>query len=132
MKYSYGARSLRQLVETKGEGNFKVLTDRGWAGDKVARKSSGCAAIQLDGVTLATRVRGQSVEALSSAEAEFHAAVMGIAEALHIQQLLAWIGEGRRLEAFSDSAAARSILSRMCGQSAAPTSEVGVGAATCK
>ena len=57
-------------------------------------------------------VRGQTVEALSSGEAEFYAAVMGIAEALHIQQLLAWLGEPHRLELFSDSTAARSILSR--------------------
>ena len=67
VKNTYGARSLWQLVESKGEGNLKVFTDFDWAGDKVARKSSGCAVIQLDGVTLATYVPGQSVEALSSA-----------------------------------------------------------------
>ena len=38
---------------------------------------------------------------------------MGSSEALHIQQLLAWLGDPRRLEVFSDSAAARSILSRL-------------------
>ena len=32
---------------------------------------------------------------------------------MHIQQILAWLGDPRRLELFSDSSAARSILSRM-------------------
>ena len=62
---------------------------------------------------MVTFVRGQTVEALSSAEAEFYAALMGIAEGLHIQQLLAWLGEPWRPVIESDSAAARSILSRL-------------------
>jgi hypothetical protein len=114
VKFAFGTREDWQLIEpTKESGNIMTHVDSDWAGDKITRKSCSCAVIRLDGVVLAMFVRGQKIEALSSAEAEFYAAVMGIAEALHIQQLLAWLGDPRRLEVFSDSSAARSILARM-------------------
>ena len=100
-------------VDESEGSNMKTMVDSDWAGDKKTRKSCSCAAITLFKPTRPFFVRGQTIEALSSAEAEFYAAVMGIAESLHLQQLLAWLGEPHRLELFSDSAAARSILSRL-------------------
>ena len=102
----------QEVVPNQKQGNMKIYCDSDWAADKKTRKSCSCAVITVSGVVLATFVRGQRVQALSSAEAEFYAAVMGVAEAMHLQQVLGWLGEFHRLEVFSDSSAARSVLSR--------------------
>ncbi len=63
-------------------------------------------------MTLTLICRGQAVRAQSSAEAEVYAGVMGIKEAIHVQQLLGWMGEPVRIRLRMDGAAARSALCR--------------------
>ena len=89
-----------------------VYTDSDWAGDKVTRKSTSCAVLKLGTMTLTLICRGQAVRAQSSAEAEVFAGVMGIKEAIHVQQLLGWMGEPVRIRLRMDAAAARSVLCR--------------------
>ncbi len=63
-----------------------------------------------DGCTLACISRGQNVRAQSSTEAEVYIAVMGAAEAMHLQQLLAWAGLPMRMRLHMDSSVGRSAL----------------------
>ena len=91
---------------------LEVLTDSDWAGDKRTRKSTSCAVLVLDDCVLCCICRGQSVRAQSSGEAEVYAAVTGMKETLHVQELLAWMGEPLRVRLKMDSSAGRSTLQR--------------------
>ena len=82
------------------------------AGDRNTRKSASCVAMQVDGCEMLVIHRGQLIRARSTAEAEVHAAVMGLKRWPHVRRLLTWIGEPMRARQRLDSAAVRSVLMR--------------------
>jgi hypothetical protein len=115
VRYLYHTRDLATFYPY-GDGHplkdLLVYTDSDWAGDKATRKSTSCAVLVVGAMTLTLICRGQAVRAQSSAEAEVYAGVMGVKEAIHVQQLLGWIGEPVRIRLRMDAAAARSVLCR--------------------
>ena len=60
------------------------------------RKSAFCVALRVDGCVMSVICRGQLIRARSTAEAEVHAAVMGLKELPHVRKLLTWIEEPMR------------------------------------
>lgn len=115
VRYLYHTRNLATYFP-QGDGNpmkeLTVFTDSDWAGDRRTRKSASCAVLVVEDCVLAVICRGQAVRAQSSAEAEAYAAVMGAKEAIHLQELLAWMGEPVRIRLRMDSSAGRSVLLR--------------------
>ena len=95
------ARYLRGVVDfgvfIPRAGAYDILEcyiDADWAGDTIDRKSISCGAIQCGGATLFEYARGQSIQALSSAESEYYAGVTCTAEGLHIKAVMGFL-EGR-------------------------------------
>ena len=116
VKYMFATKDLElffpYFVPTTKTNYLDVSTDSDWAGETQHRKSSSCAVLQAAACTLTCISRGQGVRSQSSTEAEIYGAVMGVMEACHLQQLLAWMGEPLRLRLSLDSSAARSAVLR--------------------
>ena len=55
--------------------------------------------------------RGQKIRAQSSAEADDYAAVKGMKEMLHVQEILGWMGEPMISSLRMNSSAGRSVFS---------------------
>ncbi|OWY96856.1 hypothetical protein PHMEG_00032766, partial [Phytophthora megakarya] len=66
----------------------KVFTDAEFAADKQSRKSVSGGLIQVNGMTVGWLVRQQRAVALSTAEAEFVAAAVGVREVLGVRNLV--------------------------------------------
>ena len=73
-------------------GKWQVFTDSDWAGERDTRKSTSGGAILLGGHCLKTWSSTQSSPALSSAEAEYYAAVDGASRALGLQSAARELG----------------------------------------
>ena len=119
VKYLFITRALELYFPTpeahgQGASHIEVFTDSDWAGEQHRRKSSSSAVSMVGGCTLACISRGQNIRAQSSTEAEIYAAVMGTAEATHLQQLLGWAGIPLRMRLHIDSSAGRSALLWRC------------------
>lgn len=91
---------------------IEVYVDSDWAGDRKSRKSTFGGVLMFGG----TAVRGwsttQSVIALSSAEAEYYAALKGASVALGFMSMLADLGTVAKIVLYTDSSAARGIIHR--------------------
>lgn len=93
-------------------GLLRVYVDSDWAGCKMTRKStSGGMAVWCGGLVKSWS-RTQGSIALSSGEAEFYAAVKGMAEGLGIQSLMRDLGIEVKIEVIQDSNSAKGTLSR--------------------
>ena len=93
-------------------GLLRVYVDSDWAGCKTTRKStSGGMAVWCGGLVKSWS-RTQGSIALSSGEAEFYAAVKGVAEGLGIQSLMRDLGINVKVEIVQDSTSAKGTLSR--------------------
>ena len=68
--------------------DIRCFTDSDWAGDKTTRRSTSGWLCSLPGTPLSYASCTQQTVTLSSAEAELMALSSGMAEALHVQQLL--------------------------------------------
>ena len=91
---------------------LKVYVDSDWAGCKATRKStSGGLAVWAGGVVKSWS-RTQGTIALSSGEAEFYAALKGIAEGLGLRSLMQDMGVAVKVEVVQDSTSAKGTLSR--------------------
>ena len=91
---------------------LKVYVDSDWAGCKATRKStSGGIAVWTGGVVKSWS-RTQGTIALSSGEAEFYAALKGVAEGLGLKSLMADMGVEVKVEVIQDSTSAKGTLSR--------------------
>ncbi len=116
VKYMFATKDLELFFPnyrpTTKTNYLEVITDSDWAGETQHRKSSSCAVLQSGACTLTCISRGQGIRSQSSTEAEVYGAVMGVMEACHLQQLLAWLGEPLRLRLSLDSSAARSAVLR--------------------
>ncbi len=81
-----------------------------WAG---ARKSTNGGAMSISGACLKTWSSTQAVMALSSGEAEFYAALKGCNVGLGMKSVVAGLGIELRIKLFTDSAAAKGIMTGM-------------------
>ena len=113
VRYLYHTRNLATFYPW-GDGqtmrHLVVYTESDWAGARFKLKGSSCAALQVDGCVLLVTCRGQQIRAQSSAGAEVCAAIMGMQEMLHVQELLELVGESERARLRMDSSAGRSVL----------------------
>ena len=83
--------------------DIRCFTDSDWAGDKTTRRSTSGWLCSLLGTPLSYASRTQQTVTLSSAEAELMALSSGMAEALHVQQLLEELQTGMCTTTFSYS-----------------------------
>ena len=81
--------------------DIRCFTDSDWAGDKTTRRSTSGWLCSLLGTPLSYASRTQQTVTLSSAEAELMALSSGMAEALHVQQLLEELQTGMCTTTFS-------------------------------
>ena len=91
---------------------IKAWVDSDWAGCVTSRKSSSGGIITVNGFTIMTFSRTQSIVAQSSAEAELYAISAGACETLYCKSLLNEIGFTYNIEILSDSKAGRAIAQR--------------------
>ena len=93
------------------------FSDSNWAGDKTTRKSTSGGALMWGDCLIKSWSKGQSVAALSSAEAELYAAIKTSCELLGIITIMGeWGigGEGEKLrgKVYADASVALGIISR--------------------
>ncbi len=65
-----------------------VRTDTNWADSKIDRKSVGCLHILYSSHLLYSRVFGIDITTMSSGESEFYGGVSGVADGLHLQDVM--------------------------------------------
>ncbi|POM59010.1 Hypothetical protein PHPALM_36259 [Phytophthora palmivora] len=95
MRYLAGTASLKFHLGSGINTEDVVVsayTDADYAADKQSRKSVSGSVILVNGMTVGWLVKQQTSVALSTAEAEFVAAAVGVREALGIRNLLEEIG----------------------------------------
>jgi len=90
-----------------------VFTDSDWAGCRGTRKSTSGGVMMYSGGMLKSWSSTQATVALSSGEAEYYAVVKAAAEALGMIALLKDLGLIGQARLWVDSAAAKSIVSRV-------------------
>ena len=83
--------------------DLRCYTDSDWAGDKTTRRSTSGWLRSLLGTPLSYASRTQATVTLSSAEAELMALSSGMAESLHLQQLIEELQPGMCTTTFSYS-----------------------------
>ena len=86
--------------------------DSDWAGDRESRKSTSSGMIWWRPYLISDLVKGQSVVATSSGEAEQNAAVSVMKDMILIKRALSFIGISSKMELRLDSSAARAMLER--------------------
>ncbi|POM60031.1 mitochondrial protein, partial [Phytophthora palmivora] len=101
MRYLAGTASLKlhlgSGINTK-DVVVSAYTDADYAADKQSRKSVSGSVILVNGMTVGWLVKQQTSVALSTAEAEFVAAAVGVREALGIRNLLEEIGMAKHVD----------------------------------
>ena len=90
---------------------IEVYVDSDWAGCRKSRKSTSGGVLMFGGATVRGWSTTQSVIALSSGEAEYHAALKGASVALGFQSMLADLGIVAKIILYSGSSAARALRS---------------------
>ena len=98
------------------DGDYDVIecfSDSDWAGDQTDRKSISCGVFRCGDCTLSEFSRGQAIQALSSAEAEYYAAVSVAADGLHLQQVLDHMKIKTVVRIRMDSSAGKAIAQRL-------------------
>ena len=89
-----------------------AYSDSDWAGDRESRKSTSSGMIWWGPYLISDLVKGQSVVATSSGEAELYAAVSVMKDMILIKRALSFIGISAKMELRLDSSAARAMLER--------------------
>ena len=124
--YESWKRLCRYLNQTRGLGLFfprrrgedpdgfslVACCDSDWAGDRESRKSTSSGMIWWKPFLISDLVKGQSVVATSSGEAELYAAVFVMKDVILIKRALSFIGLSAKMELRLDSSAARAMLER--------------------
>ena len=119
-------RLCRYLSKTRGLGVFfprgqgedpdgfslVAYSDSDWAGDRESRKFMSSGMIWWGPYLISDLVKGQSVVATSSGEAELYAAVSVMKDMILIKRALSFIGMSAKMELRLDSSAARAMLER--------------------
>ena len=112
-RYLLGVRDYALFFPKAGEVDFlECFSDSDWAGDACDRKSVACGTIVCGGCTLLEYSRGQAVQSLSSAEAEYYGGVSMSAEALHMQSVMSFLGMPIQIRLRLDSSAAKAVAQR--------------------
>ncbi|CAE7493821.1 unnamed protein product [Symbiodinium natans] len=127
--YLYNHADYVWSLESCGKGNGYVVRDRDahvlevfcdsdWSGNKSTRRSTSAGCLMLNGAPVYSFSRSQACVALSSGEAEYIAMVSGTCDAILIETALRHVmGEPLETHIFTDSSAARGIVSRKgCGR----------------
>ena len=83
--------------------DLRCYTDSDWDGDKTTRRCTSGWLCSLLGTPLSCASRTQATVTLSSAEAELMALSSGMAESLHLQQLIEELQTGMNTTTFSYS-----------------------------
>lgn len=96
------------------ETQVNVYTDSDYAGDRVTRKSTSGGAVVVNGSTVKSWAKTQSIIALSSGEAELYAAVRACSELFGVLNILKEMGvtAASTPRMFLDASAAVGIMSR--------------------
>ena len=89
-----------------------LYTDSDWAGDKGTRKSTSGGVLLIGSHFIKSWSKGQSLIALSSAEAELYSILKGVSEALGYASMHADWGQQMSCEAKADASAALGIIAR--------------------
>jgi hypothetical protein len=76
----------------KGDLRMDIYTDANWCTDKTDRKSISGVVILLNGVPVIWKSKKQRVSALSTCEAELYAAVLGMVNAIYLNQVIEELG----------------------------------------
>ena len=90
-----------------------IYTDADYAGDLEERTSTTCVVPRRGRHVIAPHVGTQSVQALSSGEAEFYAMVKGIVIGLFVKNFVKFFEAPPQITILSDSSAARGMISRL-------------------
>ena len=116
-RYQLGTQKLGIMIRKSNHPkHFDAFTDAHWSGFTINRKSTSGGILKIGSATLREFTKGQSCQTLSSGESEYHAAVTTMAEALHLQRFLEFLGMSVKLRLRIDSTAARGIIQRQgCG-----------------
>ena len=127
--YLYNHADYVWSLESCGKGNGYVVRDRDahvlevfcdsdWSGNKSTRRSTSAGCLMLNGAPVYSFSRSQACVALSSGEADYIAMVSGTCDAILIETALRHVmGEPLETHIFTDSSAARGIVSRKgCGR----------------
>ena len=96
-----------RMVATEGPWEVKAFCDAAWGGEIPSRRSTSGGVLALSGVCVSTWSRTQGCVALSSAEAEYMALVLGAQAGLQLSHMLAEMGITAPLILYTDSNAAR-------------------------
>ena len=89
-----------------------AYSDSDWAGDRESHKSTSSGMIWWRPSLISDLVKGQSVVATSSGEAQLSAAVSVMKNMILIKRALSFIGMSAKMEIRLDSSAARAMLER--------------------
>ena len=113
-RYLAGTRQYRHMISKGGDDSrLFCFADAGFAGDKTTRQSTTCGIFTCVGSCLVSFSRTQKVLSLSSAEAEWYAAVDVACEGLlFMQKVLSFLGVPVALEVHTDSSACIGIAMR--------------------
>ena len=90
----------------------RAYVDSDWAGCRKTRKSTSGGVLMLGTTAVRVWSNNQAVNASSSGEAEYYAALKGASSALGYQSMLRDIGMQTTVTLYSDSSAARGIIHR--------------------
>ena len=93
------------------EVNVDVRVDSNWASGP-ERKSTSGRMMMINGTVVKHWSRTQATRALNTAEAEYYAVVMGAAEGLGMQSMMADLGLSAQVRVWIDSNAAKATASR--------------------
>ena len=93
------------------QNEVQIVTDANWAKTGACRSTSA-STVWYRGCLIASFCRTQSVVALSSAEAEFLAAIAGVVEGKLVQSVLNEIGQTANMRLYCDNTAALAIAER--------------------
>ena len=94
LRYLKGSLSFCLVFSGGNKDKFELLgyTDADWAGDTTDRKSIGGYCFYLNQCLISHMSKKQATVALSTAEAEMHAALQAAKEAIWLRNLLSEIG----------------------------------------
>ncbi len=93
LRYLSGHRHMEWRFELEAAPTqITVSCDADWAGDQRTRRSTNGGVVEVGKTTIITYARTQGSVALSSAEAEYVAGVMGIQEGFALRSLLQELG----------------------------------------
>ena len=100
-----------ELDKNCQDNTIQLFADASWAASE-GRKSTSGFLIEIQGFAMMTASKTQALVAKSTAESKLLSLNSGLSEALFLQSILSEMGEQASIQAWSDSSAAISALSK--------------------